>query len=120
MGSHDWTKYSSVSKVLDYYISQFPNYRKIIFVSGTCPGVDMLGERYAYEHDFEIREFPLEKKKYGNAAIENRNQRILNYITADNSHAVLFAFWNGKSKGTKDMLRRAKKNNIEIHKVMVR
>ena len=120
MGSHDWTKYSSISMVLDHYMSQFPLSRKIVFVSGTCPGVDMLGEQYAYEHDIGIVEFPLEKKKYGNAAVKIRNQNIVDYITADNSHAVLFAFWNGKSKGTKDMLRRARKSGIEIHKIMVK
>ena len=79
----------------------------------------MYGERYAYEHDFEVHEFPMERDKYGTKAVKERNVRMANYATADGDTGVLFAFWNGKSEGTRDMIKQAKAQGLKVNKFMV-
>lgn len=118
-GSRDVRYYAAIAKALDSYISSLPQNTKIIFVIGTCPGADMYGERYAYEHDFEVHEFPMERNKYGTKAVKERNVRMANYATADGATGVLFAFWNGKSEGTRDMIKQAKVQGLKVNKFMV-
>ena len=119
MGSRDFKYYAVISKTLDNFISKLPADKKVVLVSGTCPGADMYGERYAYEHDIEVREVPGEKEVHGPTAVKVRNNRMANYATADGAMGVLFAFWNGKSSGTRDMLKKAKEHGMVVHKYIV-
>lgn len=48
--------------------------------------------------------------KHGKAAGPIRNQEMLDNGKAD----ALVAFWDGKSPGTKDMIRRAKRKGIKV------
>ena len=77
----------------------------LVFVSGNCKGADLIGEKYAKEHGYEIEIFPAEWKKYGRAAGPIRNEKI-----AEISDYVI-CFWDGKSKGTFSMIQEAKKLN---------
>ena len=79
----------------------------------------MYGERYAYEHDIDIQEFPMERDKYGNRAVKVRNTRMTNYATSDGAKGVLFAFWNGKSEGTRDIIKQAKNQGMKVYKYLV-
>lgn len=67
-------------------------------VSGTATGVDIIGETIAKEHDIPIVRFPAEWKRYGKAAGYYRNREMAKYADA------LIAVWDGKSKGTKNMI----------------
>lgn len=118
-GSRDIRHYSAISWELDSYISSLPRDTKIVFIIGTCPGADMYGERYAYEHDIDVFEFPMERNKYGTQAVKIRNQKMANYATSDGAIGVLFAFWNGKSEGTRDMIKQAKALRMKVNKYMV-
>ena len=44
MGSRDFKYYAVISKTLDNFISKLPADKKVVLVSGTCPGADMYGE----------------------------------------------------------------------------
>jgi lactate dehydrogenase-like 2-hydroxyacid dehydrogenase len=82
-------------------------------VSGTCRGVDYCGLRFAKENDIPIREFPALWNLYGKKAGPIRNQAMVDYADA------LIAIWDGKSKGTKDIIERAKKKNLKLLVVIV-
>lgn len=67
-------------------------------VSGEARGADTLGEAWAEEYGVPVKKFPANWNKYGKRAGHVRNELMGNY--ADE----LIAFWDGESKGTKDMI----------------
>lgn len=78
-------------------------------VCGGAPGVDELGERYAKEHGIPVKMMPAKWKQHGKAAGPMRNQEMADYAEA------LCAVWDGISRGTADMIRRARKNGLRVH-----
>jgi hypothetical protein len=77
-------------------------------VSGKARGADTLGERWATETYCPIKEFPADWDKHGKAAGPIRNSEMANYAEA------LVAFWDGKSKGTKNMIETAAKKGLYV------
>ncbi len=71
-------------------------------ISGGARGVDALGERYAKENRLPVKRFPALWNIYGKSAGPIRNKEMAEYGD------YLIAFWDGKSKGTKDMINRMK------------
>lgn len=61
-------------------------------------GADYLGELWAAEHDIPVRLFPAAWNKLGKRAGFVRNKAMADYADG------LVAFWNGESKGTKNMI----------------
>ncbi|SDX55609.1 Protein of unknown function [Lutibacter oricola] len=71
----------------------------IEIVSGAYyKGADKLGELYAKQRGYKITRFPADWNKFGKAAGPKRNEQMANYADA------LIVFWNGKSRGTKNMI----------------
>jgi len=75
-------------------------------VCGGASGADALGEEYAKENGVQISYFHADWKGCGKAAGPIRNTQMANHGTH------LIAFWDGVSKGTKNMIDLAKKNNL--------
>ena len=67
-------------------------------VCGEAAGADSLGRKYGEENFIPITSFPANWDKYGRKAGIIRNHQMGDY--AD----YLIAFWDGKSKGTLDMI----------------
>jgi hypothetical protein len=67
-------------------------------ISGGAKGADRLGERFAKEHNIPLKIMPADWDRYGKRAGYIRNTQMA--AEAD----VLFAFWDGKSPGTKHMI----------------
>lgn len=107
-GSRDFNDYDTLKKVCDFMLSRQD---EVEIVSGTARGADQLGERYAREMGYSIKEFPADWSK-GKSAGYIRNEDMAKYGDA------LIAFWDGKSKGTEHMINLAKKHNlkVKIHK----
>ena len=82
-------------------------------VSGRARGVDALGEKYALEHDVNLRLFPAEWDKYGKRAGYLRNAKMANYADA------LVAIWDGFSRGTASMIDLARRKGLKIHKMII-
>ncbi|WP_111709093.1 DUF2493 domain-containing protein [Lutibacter citreus] len=61
-------------------------------------GADKLGEQYAKERGYIVTKFPADWKRFGKAAGPKRNEQMANYADA------LIAFWDGKSRGTMNMI----------------
>ena len=77
-------------------------------VSGGAKGTDQLGERYAREHQIPLKRFPANWQKYDKLAGPIRNREMASYADA----AIIF--WDGKSKGTRDMIRAARAAGLSI------
>lgn len=75
-------------------------------ISGTCNGVDILGERWAKENDIPIVCFPADWEKYGRSAGMIRNIEMAKYADA------LIAVWDGVSPGTENMVKLAVKHKL--------
>lgn len=79
-------------------------------VSGGAKGADNLGEYWANRrHNTKATVFKADWDKHGKAAGPIRNAQMAEYADA------LIAFWDGKSKGTKNMIDTALKEGLEVH-----
>jgi hypothetical protein len=124
-GSRHITNYNHVKNLINNTVNLLWTNRKIgitEIVSGGAKGVDKLGERWAEENGLPVKRFPARwddlsvpnvfvkinsyGKKYNARAGLDRNESMAQY--AD----ILIAIWDGKSKGTKDMIDRAKKHGL--------
>lgn len=70
-------------------------------------GADGLGERLAHEQGWAVKYFDADWKKHGRSAGPIRNSGMAEYAT----HALIF--WDGQSKGTKDMIKKAKAKELK-------
>lgn len=107
-GSRNFTDYPLLVQKCDAILSDKRRNSHIIIVSGTARGADKLGERYAQERGFEIRRFPANWSRDGNAAGPIRNA-----LMADNADALI-AFWDGQSRGTKNMIDNAREKGLAV------
>src|SRR5690606_18107873 len=69
-------------------------------VSGAARGVDQLGEQWAKEHSIRVKQFCADWYEQGLKAGMLRNAAMAGYADG------LLAIWDGKSKGTADMIRK--------------
>jgi hypothetical protein len=101
IGSRTFNDYESVKDKLDS-ISDIT-----LIVSGGAMGADTLGERYARENGISTVIFKPDWSK-GRGAGFLRNTDIIN--EAD----IVVAFWDGKSRGTLDSIKKAEKQGKKV------
>lgn len=106
-GGRDFNNYKLLHDTLDNLLCNVKTRAKIIVISGKARGADSLGEKYAIENNFDIKEYPALWNIEGRSAGYKRNERM-----AKNADALV-AFWDGKSKGTAHMIELAKKMNLD-------
>lgn len=85
-------------------------------ISGHASGADTLAERYAEDHGIPYIIFKPDWKRYGRGAGPIRNKAMIDYASEDNP--VVIAFWNGESKGTRNMIDQGRKRGAIIHVIM--
>jgi hypothetical protein len=91
-----------LSSQMDWILSQLDlQFCNIHVVSGTAEGADKLGEEWAEERKITVSRFPPDWNKHGKAAGPIRNSQMAD--VAD----MCVVFWDGKSKGTKNMIETA-------------
>ncbi len=78
-------------------------------VSGGAKGVDQLGEQIAKDGSIRIKKFIPNWKLYRGQAGFVRNTEMAQYADA------LIAVWDGKSKGTENMIEKAKLCKLLIY-----
>jgi hypothetical protein len=103
-GGRDYTDKMAVWHYLDSYGP--PEITEI--VSGMARGVDSFAAEWATKFGFTLHKFPADWSKFGKAAGAIRNQQMLDEGKPD----VVIAFPGGT--GTADMVKRAKKANVEV------
>ena len=105
-GSRTFIDYKKLKETCDLFLQDQTD---VEIVSGAYyKGADKLGEQYATEKGFQLTKFPADWKRYKRAAGPKRNQQMANYPD------TLVAFWDGKSRGTKNMIELAKSRNLKI------
>ena len=114
-GSRNFNDYTLLEQsLMDYIAGKFdPN--KIEIISGGARGADSLGERFARECQLKLTRFPAQWDKYGRSAGYRRNTEMANYALKETG--VLFAFWDGQSRGTNHMIEYSKERGLEVHVV---
>ena len=85
------------------------NQINIEIVSGGARGADALGEKYAQEHYYGLKRFPAAWSTFGRSAGVIRNAEMAKYA------AILIAFWDGKSRGTRSMINLAEKEGLKVY-----
>lgn len=83
-------------------------------VSGKEPnGVDKLGEDWADINGIPVKPFPADWDNLGNAAGPIRNGKMAKYADA------LVCVWDGVSRGSRSMIRLARKAGLKVFEVVV-
>lgn len=77
-------------------------------VCGKAKGADTRGEQWGLTHNISIKYFPADWNRYGRGAGSIRNAEMGDYAEA------LIAFWDGRSKGTYNMIKYARNKGLKI------
>jgi len=103
-GSRTFSNYSLFKKKIDQVLQ---NIKHPEIISGCASGADSLAIKYAVKHEIPCHKMPADWKNYGLAAGYIRNTEMADIAN------MLIAFWNGKSKGTRHMIKIAKEKKLE-------
>lgn len=107
-GSRDFNNYELLKQKCDTLLSQKRLTHSIVIISGTARGADTLGEQYAHERGYAVERYPADWEHDGKAAGPIRNTQMAAHADA------LVSFWDGKSRGTRDMIEKAKEHNLPV------
>jgi len=99
VGTRDFNDYEYFKKKLNE-LDIFD--KDTIIVSGGARGPDMFAELYTTEMKYHLIVFPAKWNTYGKQAGFLRNTQIVNECD------IVIAFWDGKSKGTEDTIKKAR------------
>lgn len=106
VGGRDFNNYDKLQEVVGMITGcidvLFADQYKPMIISGGAKGADSLAEDLAIDYEWPYKEFPADWDKYGKSAGFRRNQQIVDACD------VVLAFWDGKSKGTRDTINKAK------------
>ena len=103
-GGREFGDYELLREICDEHI--LPDSE---IVSGGARGTDTLGERYAKETGRGLKIFPADWNKHGKGAGHIRNKQMAEYSD------MLIAFWDGESKGTKNMIDTSKRLGLIVY-----
>jgi hypothetical protein len=105
-GGRDYNNYAELERKMDKLLSNIKD--DIVIVCGMARGADTLGEQYGKQRGYKINYFPADWKTFGKSAGYIRNQEM-----AENADALV-AFWDGKSRGTANMIDIAQRFNLRV------
>jgi hypothetical protein len=103
-GGRWFNDYDLMVRKLDIILSEVEE--PIEIVSGKANGADTLGERYARQNGYPIKDFYAQWGRYNKRAGHIRNGEMARYGT----HCVVF--WDGESTGSKDMIDQAEEYGL--------
>lgn len=109
-GCRQFNDQEVINRILDKLLVSYPS---IEIISGHAKGVDTLAENYAKINNYPCKIFPANWDKYGKKAGPIRNSQMLKYALKENP--IVIAFWDGKSRGTKNMIDQAKNKNVHTY-----
>jgi len=108
-GDRFWTDYDSIKRFVASVKAKYPD---TVIIQGECKGADLMAKQAAIELGLEHIDFPADWNKYDNKAGPIRNTQML----VEGKPDVVVAFHTDikHSKGTKDMVSKAKKAGIRV------
>lgn len=101
IGSRGFNDYRLMVEFIDGVITETGSTPSVI-VSGGAEGADILGGQYANERKIPLMVHLPNWNEFGKSAGMVRNTIIVKQSD------IVIAFWDGKSKGTKDSMTKAK------------
>ena len=104
-GGREFNDYKLLSTKCD---TLFSNKKPTAIVCGEARGADSLGKRYAQERGIPVKSFPADWDKHGKKAGYIRNEEMAQHADA------LAVFWDGKSRGTANMIDLARRYKLAI------
>lgn len=111
-GSRGFNDYQFLTNKLNEFIRDNPTDKQIQIVSGGARGADKLGEKWYNAHKFSrnlsLCVFRPDWEQYGKRAGIMRNTDMAEYADA------CIAFWDGKSTGTKNMIKQAEERSLKV------
>ena len=116
-GSRNFVDYGKLEASLNEIINGIRE--TVTIISGGARGADSLGERYAIDHDLSLVRFPADWKTKGRAAGVIRNREMAEYAVRDGATGILVAFWDGESRGTKNMINKAVSKGMEVRIISI-
>lgn len=108
VGSRNFTNYEFAKRFLLEFIQQ-----EDVIISGGAKGADTIAEQFADELGNEKIIYKPDWDKYGKSAGMIRNGKIVE----DCDYVI--AFWDNKSRGTADTIRKAQNLNKQVIKIDV-
>lgn len=100
------------------WIDKFSPDQKVIpnieVVSGGARGADRLGEELARNYGMKLTMFPADWSSFGKRAGVIRNQQMADYASETGHVGYLLAFWDGTSRGTRNMIDLANKRGLDV------
>jgi hypothetical protein len=108
-GDREWDDRSAIAKVIDRLSDDST------VIHGAARGADSIAGELAAERGLNVRAFPAEWHRYGRGAGPRRNQQMLD----EGQPNLVVAFHSNldKSRGTADMVRRARKAGLPVEVV---
>lgn len=116
-GSRDWAD----RKVIRDVLSRFP--AGTILIHGDRRGADRIAKTIGKQLGFDVRDYPADWDRFGNAAGPIRNQEMLDKENTDGDEIdICIAFHDDleSSKGTKDMVARADNAGVNTRRYFSR
>jgi hypothetical protein len=111
-GSRSITEYEVVARAID--LAPWPITE---VVSGKAPGVDRLGERWAFENFVPVKLFPAH---WGSGTTYNRRAGFLRNEEMAEYAEALVAVWDQQSSGTRHMIKIAVARKLRVLVVSVK
>lgn len=106
-GSRDW---NDVDRIQWELTKANMNFGQCRLIHGCARGADIIASSLARKRDWPVSDYRADWKKHGRAAGPIRNQEMLDIGKPDE----VIAFWDGKSTGTLDMIKRATQAGVPV------
>lgn len=107
-GSRNFTDKEKMERVLD-------EYRITTILQGDARGADRLSADYGRARAIPVESFPADWNSFGKGAGPIRNGQMLTIGQPD----LVIAFWDGQSRGTKNMIDQATEAGVRVEVVDV-
>lgn len=106
-GGRDFNDYNLLQlETQRFLVEQQFKPSQVTIISGHAKGADMMGEVFAHKYKFNLEIYPADWNQFGKRAGPIRNEEMAKFGT----HLLLF--WDGQSKGSKNMLENAQKYEL--------
>lgn len=113
-GSRTWDKPIPIDVIVGGLVAVYGR-ENVTVIHGAAPGADSMAASAGARHGVEVLDFPAEWDEFGKRAGPIRNQQMLD----EGQPEVVFAFADDleASRGTRDMVRRARRAGLPVYVV---
>lgn len=115
-GGRDFANQKRLHQVMDGVLKRQiidKGVEEVEFVVGRAKGADALGEQWAVSRGCPVSPFPADWETFGKSAGMIRNKQMAEYTAkSPDKMKLLVAFWDGKSRGTLNMIETATQLSI--------